>query len=286
MLKLDNPTYSYAQAMDSCRQGITGNTDLLRKLDHDMALLQTSADGYVVSASTGELYTIQAIPNRRNYDPVVIGTLKKSDLLKLYGTYFVAQDKPGRSIYDELMAAANEKCPFCGGIGRPRNLDHYLPKAYYPQFSVLPVNLVPSCRDCNMDGKGEDFATTEEEQVIQPYLDNDRYFNEQWVFARYIAGIGVEPGVIEYFVQPPEHWEDAQKRRVEKHFNDFDLKLRFSKEAGPRLVIYLAQIQAMTQIPLELEVAKNTILQPAIDSAPFVNHWERVMCLALMRELV
>lgn len=286
MLKLDNPTYSYAQTMDICRQGITGNPDLLGRLNDDIELLKTSVADYVASASTGELYTIQAIPNPRNDDPIVIGTLKKSDLLKLYNTYFVNQDKPGRIIYDALMAAANEKCPFCGGIGRPRNLDHYLPKAHFPQFSVLPVNLVPSCRDCNMDGKGEDFATTEEAQVLQPYLDNDRYFNEQWICARYIAGIGVEPGVIEFFVQPPEHWENAQKRRVEKHFNDFDLVLRFSKEAGPRLVTYLAQIQALTQIPLELEVAKNTILQPVIDSAPFLNHWERVMCLALMSELV
>lgn len=286
MLKLDNPTYSYAQTMDICRQGITGNPDLLGRLNDDIELLKTSVADYVASASTGELYTIQAILNPRNDDPIVIGTLKKSDLLKLYNTYFVKQDKPGRIIYDALMAAANEKCPFCAGIGRPRNLDHYLPKAHFPQFSVLPVNLVPSCRDCNMDGKGEDFATTEEEQVLQPYLDNDRYFHEQWVCARYIAGIGAEPGVIEYFVQPPEHWADAQRRRVEKHFNDFDLELRFSKEAAPRLVTYLAQIQALTRIPLELEVAKNTILQPTIDSAPFVNHWERVMCLALMRELV
>lgn len=286
MLRLGNPIYLYAQAMESCRQGITGNANLLQKLNYSIALLEISATDYITSASTGNLYTIQAIPNRRNYDPVVIGTLQKSDLLKLYGTYFVSLDKPGRRIYDALMSAANEKCPFCGGIGRPRNLDHYLPKAHYPQFSVLPVNLVPSCRDCNMDGKGEDFATTEEAQVLQPYLDNDRYFNEQWVFARYIAGLGAEPGVIEYFVQPPEHWEDAQKRRVEKHFNDFDLELRFSKEAGPRLVTYLAQIHALTQIPLELEVAKSTILQPVINSAPFLNHWERVMCLTLMNELV
>jgi hypothetical protein len=285
MLKLDSPAYSYAQALDSCRQGITGNADLLRKVENDINIFQDGADVYVASASTGELYTIQPIPNHRDHDPIVIGQLKKSELLKLYSTYFVDKDKPGRMIYNALMAAANEKCPFCGGIGRPRNLDHYLPKAHYPQFCVLPVNLVPSCRDCNMDGKGDDFATREEEQVLQPYLDNDRYFSDQWIFARYIAGTGAEPGVIEYFVQPPEHWDDPQKRRVEKHFNDFGLDLRFSKEAGPRLIIYLAQIQALTRIPLELEIAKNTILQPAIDSAPFVNHWERVMCLALLNDL-
>lgn len=285
MLKLNQPAYSYVQTMASCREGITGNANLLQKLDSEIGLLQVSADSYVASASQGELYTLQSTPNHRNCDPIVIGSLKKSELLKLYSTYFVKSGKPGRRIYDYLLAAANEQCPFCGGIGRPRNLDHYLPKAHYPQFSVLPVNLVPSCRDCNMDGKGEAFAGNEEEQILQPYLDNDRYFNEQWVFARYIAGINAEPGVIEYFVRPPEHWNDIQKNRVEKHFIDFELGLRFSKEAGPRLITYLAQIQGLTRIPLDLGVAKRTILQPAIDSASFPNHWERVMCLALMNDL-
>lgn len=286
MLKLEQPPYSIDQAIEICCQGITGNDELLQRVNNDRHLLQLSAVTYTASASTGELYSIPSTPNRSNYDPVVVGQLKKTDLLKLYNTYFVKEDKPGREIYNALMAAANEKCPFCGGIGRPRNLDHFLPKAHYPQFAVLPVNLVPSCRDCNMDGKGDDFATSEAEQILQPYFDNERYFNEQWIFARYIAGAGGEPGVIEYFVQPPEHWEDAQKLRVEKHFNDFNLDLRFSKEAGPRLVTYLAQIQVLLQIPLDIDMAKSTILQPAIDTALFANHWERVMCLALMNELI
>lgn len=286
MLRLDSPTCTYEQAIDSCCQGITGNAKLLRKVDDNIDLLKDSADGYMVSASKGELYTIPSITDNGNVDPIVIGQLKKSDLLKLYSTYFVDRDKPGRNIYNSLMAAVNDKCPYCGGIGLPRNLDHYLPKARYPQFSILPLNLVPSCRDCNMDGKGDDFATHEEEQVLHPYLDNDRYFQEQWIFARYIPGLGCEPGVIEYFVQPPQHWHHVHKSRVKKHFDDFCLGLRFSKEAGPRLVTFLAQIQELTRLNLQIDAAKSVILQPVIDAAPFLNHWERVMCLALMSQLV
>lgn len=282
MLRLGMPPYTYSQALDCCRNGITGNTDLLQKLGDNHVRLENVAAFYVASASIGELYTIQATQNNQNDDPIVIGDLKKSDLIMLYSTYFAKKGKPARIIYDAMMAAAKEKCPFCGGIGRPRNLDHFLPKAHYPQFSVLPLNLVPSCRDCNMDGKGSDFATNEEDQVLQPYLDHDRFFSEQWVFASYLRGVGSEPGVIEYFVDPPEYWSNAQKRRVEKHFNDFELGLRFSKEAGPRLVTYLAQMRELMGIPLSIEIAKSVILQPVIDSSPYVNHWERVMCLALM----
>lgn len=285
MLKLKQPFYDYVDVLTLCRDGITGNRGLLQNVNDAVASLHQQAQAYGASGATGELYTIEPLLIQEENDPVVIGRLRKSDLIKLYGNYMVGKKKPARAVYDSLMLAANEKCPFCGGIGRPRNLDHYLPKAHFPQFSIVPVNLVPSCRDCNMDGKGDDFAATESDQVIHPYLDDDRYFNEQWLHARYLANNDVEPGVIEYFVSPPEHWEDEHKNRVEKHFNDFELGLRFSKEAGPRLATLMSQYRGLLDLQIDIEASKNVIFQKAIDESPFVNHWERVMCLAVMSEL-
>ncbi|BCV67283.1 HNH endonuclease [Shewanella carassii] len=284
MLKLARPASSYAEMLTNCRNGITGNPSLLRKVNSGAAELQRQARLYETSGATGELFTIVPLQDPKS-DPVVIGRLKKSDLVKMYDNYVVGKSKPARAIYDALMIAANEKCPFCGGIGRPRNLDHYLPKAHFPQFSIVPVNLVPSCRDCNMDGKSDLFATSASEQVIQPYLDEDRFFNEQWLFARYQPSEGGEPGVIEYFVSPPDYWEGAQKNRVEKHFEDFDLALRFSKEAGPRLVSLMAQYNALLGATVDKETSKSIIFQTVIDASPFINHWERVMCMALMDAL-
>ena len=285
MLRLDMPPYNYSEVLEYCRNGITGDTDLLKKLNDNYVLLENVEACYVKSASIGELYTIHVTQNNQKDDPIVIGDLKKSDLIKLYSTYFAKTGKPARIIYDAMMAAAKEKCPFCGGIGRPRNLDHFLPKAHDPQFSVLPLNLVPSCRDCNMDGKGSDFATKEDDQVLHPYLDQQLFFSEQWVFARYLPGVGQEPGAIEYFVDPPAYWSNAQKRRVEKHFNDFDLGVRFSKEAGPRLLTYLEQMRSVMRYDVSIEEAKESILQPVIDTQPVVNHWDRVMCSTLMVHL-
>ena len=277
MLQLSHPDYTFEQTLEVCRQGIIGNAALLQKVDNENQELQKLGVDYNELASTGGLYNIKAIPKRPNYDPLVVGQLKKSDLVKLYNTYFVESKKPGRAVYNALMVAANEKCPFCGGIGRPRNLDHYLPKAHYPQFSVLPSNLVPSCRDCNMDGKGDGYATSAGQQILHPYLDDRRFFEEQWLFASYHADQYGKPGSIEYFVRAPENWTNTQKQRVQKHFEDFDLGLRFSKEAGARHITYLAQIQILTKEHFSCEEAKSVILQPAIDSAPFVNHWEALI---------
>ncbi|PTO53912.1 endonuclease [Vibrio splendidus] len=285
MLKLNMPSYFIADVIKICSEGITGNYSLRDRLGGNLKRCRTDESGYIKHAEKGDLYRIVPLPGPKTKNHIIIDGMYKSDFIKLYENYFRNQSKPGRAVYDSLMVASDEKCPYCGGIGRPRNLDHYLPKAHYPQFSILPVNLVPSCRDCNMDGKGEGYAKTEAEQVIQPYLDDDRYFDEPWLFARYKPDNNGEPGVIEYFVSPPDYWEDDQKKRVEKHFEEFDLALRFSKEAGPRLATLLSQYRGLLDLQIDAESSKGVIFQRTIDESPFVNHWERVMCLALMEAL-
>lgn len=282
MLKLKQPTDSYEKTLEICFKGITGNNELLNNVRSAKHILQNHADCYAKLAPMEKLHVIPAIRHKKEDDPIVLGNLKKSDLIKLYENYFNNNKKNSRHIYDSLMAAAGGKCPYCGGIGNPRNLDHYLPKGHYPQFSVLPINLIPSCRDCNMDGKGDSFAVNEPEQILHPYLDNDRYFNEQWIFAQYTAGTDDEPGVIEYFVQAPDHWEYAQKLRVKKHFNDFNLGSRFSRQAASDLDPYLSQIQELSKQNLDFKEINDVILKPVINAIPFINHWKRVMCLALM----
>ncbi|TPJ42888.1 HNH endonuclease signature motif containing protein [Mesorhizobium sp. B2-7-1] len=59
-------------------------------------------------------------------------------------------------------------CPFCGGLGHTWTLDHYLPKANFPAYSVNPSNLVPCCRDCN-SGKNASFGAELHEQTLHPY---------------------------------------------------------------------------------------------------------------------
>lgn len=41
-----------------------------------------------------------------------------------------------------------EKCPYCR-INTPDTIDHYIPKDDFPEFSFLPINLVPCCDKCN-----------------------------------------------------------------------------------------------------------------------------------------
>ncbi len=251
MMRLSEPQHSFEQTLDECVTGITGNAALRQMLTSERPALTAVGVQYLGAAGIGELHTIPPIRTDRDTDPVVINILKKSDLVKVYEQYFVPEKKPARKIYDALLNAAKEKCPFCGGIGTPRNLDHFLPKAHFPQFSVLPHNLVPACRDCNMDSKAHTFSTNAEEQIIQPYTDADRFFIEQWIFANYHADDEEEPGEFEYYVSPPENWTEVDKQRVRKHFEDFNLAKRYAIKSAENLGIVLPQIRNMRKLDID-----------------------------------
>ena len=286
MMRLSEPQYSFEQTLDECVSGINGNAILRNKLTASKGDLTVIEAQFLGAAGNGELYTIPPINTDGDDDPIVINTLKKSELVKIYDQYFVADQKPGRKIYDALLNAAKEKCPYCGGIGTPRNLDHFLPKAHFPQFSVLPHNLIPACRDCNMDGKAHAFATNAEDQILQPYADNDNFFLTQWIFATYHAGNNGEPGEFEYYVSPPNGWSGVDKQRVGKHFKDFDLAKRYATKAAELLGTVLRQVEYMKRAGLDCGVIQSVLLQPGIDAAPFVNHWQKSMYQALMQALV
>lgn len=273
MLRLDEPAHSYAAVLDVCLEGITGNTLLRTKLEACRMEMLAAGDSYVVSSTTGELCNIAPTPECAE-NPVVIAEMTKSDLVGIYSQYFVARGKPARKIYDDLIVAARERCPFCGGIGRPRNLDHFLPKARFPQFSVFPKNLVPSCRDCNFDGKSARFATCPEEQLIQPYADNDKFFSEQWIFAEFSGSISDPQAKLEYFVSAPDDWSAVDRRRAMTHFDTFELSVRYAVKAAEQRGTVVSQIGLMQRAGLPITAIQEILLQPGIDKAPFSNHWQ------------
>lgn len=62
-------------------------------------------------------------------------------------------------------------CPMCGSP-TTGTLDHYLPRDEYPEFSVLPCNLVPACGLCNSGAKGGTFrGGASPQRFLHPYFD-------------------------------------------------------------------------------------------------------------------
>ncbi|MFC3651314.1 HNH endonuclease [Dyella humi] len=281
MMRLENPVRTFVESIDACLAGITGNVELRKALIKSKGDLLTVEPTYLQAALRGELSTITAVDDDADEEAAIVGDLRRSDLIKLYEQYLVPKGKPGRRVYSDLLNAAREQCPFCGGIGTPKTLDHFLTKGKHPSFSVLPFNLVPSCRDCNMGEKGQVGASVAEEVLLQPYADKDLFFNEQWIFSSYEADPSGEPGLLAYFVRTPEWWSAVDVARAEHHFKAFDLAHKYGLKAGRSAVTVMAQARAMIRKGLSHADIREVILQPGIDSAPFSNHWQRGMYQSL-----
>lgn len=266
-------------------EGMLVNNDLKIRITNEKEIFLQSGIDYVAAGNGGMLYSIKPIDTTIEDNPVAIGSFVKTELVHLYEYYFRNDKKPARFLYEKLLNSAGDDCPFCGGIGTPRNLDHFLPKAHFPQYSIFPQNLVPSCRDCNMDGKAQSFATEPSSQIIQPYVDHDRFFQDQWVYASCLIGTSNSPEAVSYFVNAPATWDEVDRKRAQRHFDDFDLGKRYAVEASAQLKIIVDQILNLQKIGIGNATICTTLLTPGVRNAPFINHWIRGMYQALADHL-
>ncbi|MDD4964413.1 MAG: hypothetical protein PHI11_10905 [Gallionella sp.] len=63
-------------------------------------------------------------------------------------------------------------CPLCGEAGTPNTLDHYLPKSKYPEFAILPHNLIPACDICQGKKSNETLDKNNQRCFLHPYFDS------------------------------------------------------------------------------------------------------------------
>lgn len=280
MKALEVPSYSYEDILSECQNGITGNNILRDKLSAALPSLISNGEDYQEKGKKGTLFEYTALNVVTHTDPKVVNDLTYSDMRKLYSEYFRKKEKPARKIYDAIKTQ-NEKCPLCGEIGFTKSIDHYLPQSKFSQFSVLLHNLIPACRDCNEGEKLESYALRAEDQLIHPYLDNRRFFNEQWVFATY------DPKTISvlYYVDPPSNWSEIDKKRVFHHFDKLDLAYRYRLKAAELLSITLGQIQSMRNDGSPSDAIEHKLISHGIKQPSFINHWMRVMFQALTNAL-
>ena len=271
---------SHVDVIQVCSDGIIKNIELKARLESAKAIMSNSFVEYNDKAVLQELYSIQEYSKSKNIDPIVISNLLHSELTYIYSNFFAKLGKPARQIYDKIMINANGKCPYCG-IGSPIELDHYLPKSKFPQFSILPLNLIPSCERCNKYGKGTNVAKNKSDQVLHPYLDHNLYYDNNWISAT-LENNGAEDIIINYCAAPPDHWDNTHKERVKTHFCTFKLQQRYSTLAGEELSTLLPQIYSMKYTGYDTNDVCEVLLDPVIQTPNIPkNHWKRVMYIAV-----
>ena len=222
MYKLEKPNFAVADVLKTCIDAIT-DTDLVNRLNSVKSTIAANEALYDTQAAGSQLDLII-----RRAD---LGSVTKAELTALYEDHLSATRGAARAVYDAIKnAAPNKLCPLCS-IGSVAHIDHHLPKSRYPDLSVLPLNLVPSCHFCN-DTKRARFPATAGEQTFHPYYDA-HLLTQQWISARLDYGT---PLVVVFLISPPANWSATDQQRVAHHFAICGLITSFGTNANSSLV--------------------------------------------------
>jgi 5-methylcytosine-specific restriction endonuclease McrA len=260
----------YQKCINSIR-----NEDLRKRLNLITPNILVAAGDYEQKAKAKQLYSIP--PNTCKNDEIALDGVTKKELKDVYSSQMVDRTKAAREIYDLLLSQApSGRCPFCG-LGYASTLDHYLPKTKYPQLSVLPLNLVPSCKDCNT-GKSTAIATTAEEQSLHPYFDHQNFIDDQWLYAEVRQ---TKPATIYFFVKAPDNWDHIPKIRVQSHFNAFNLALRYSLEAANEMVSLRDTLVSYSKLLGSNGSKINLEIEAKSCANQHINYWKTAMLQAL-----
>lgn len=113
------------------------------------------------AASDAEINAILALYNEYDRTPAIpSNSLKGQGLvnaLKEAVAHAYLQTYEGRKIphVREQAFKGVSQCPICG-IGKPGELDHFLPQSKYKPLAIYSRNLIPLCHDCNDIKKAKD----------------------------------------------------------------------------------------------------------------------------------
>ena len=214
MRKINPPTISVKQVFEDCIDNVR-NKALRSALYASVTTIETAEVDFHNKKQNNTLYLI---PQNK----IVSSTVNAIELKKNYTDRLTKKGNKGRVHYDSiLLSAPNGRCPLCSHR-EANTLDHYLPKSLYPILSVTPLNLIPSCMECNK-GKLIDVPTSSAEETLHPYYDDVESF--QWLKARVISS---KPFIIEFYTLPPKQIPTLLSTRIRNHFNSFELNNLYS----------------------------------------------------------
>lgn len=245
MRRLDPPTFGALEVYSACAGDVAG-AQLAVAYAAAAAAVMLRAEEYEVEAANGSLHKLAA-SDRGDDGQVVVGSLTKGDLKKLYDKGMLGGAN-GRSYYDKLLASAPlGKCPYCR-FGHAETLDHFLSKSRYPSYAVLPINLVPACMRCNKGKAGG--VLTAAGELSHPYFERQQIEHDVWLAA---AIVQTNPVTAKFSLVIPSHWTDDLRRRVTNHFSEFDLAIRYAVEAASELVSVSAYLRALPSPNVRLD---------------------------------
>lgn len=193
--------------------------------------------------------------------------VSKATMESLYTGQLARRRTRARRLYDDLRASAPlGVCPFCAHR-RVTTLDHFMPKAHFPDLAITPSNLLPACSDCNK-AKSNVIPASGLAAPLNPYVD--RLGGVTWLQAEVVQSM---PAALVYTVDDTALDADLCTR-IQNHLSAFDLAELYAAEAACDLVGIRGQLERLAALP-EGTSKVHTWLSDLAESygAANANHW-------------
>jgi 5-methylcytosine-specific restriction endonuclease McrA len=214
------PALDAGALFDTVVESIQSAT-LRRKLSRERAWVVAGSGSYTTAATTGTL-------DQLNAAQFTSPNVQPSEMVALYERLRV--NAVPRIVYTGLVYRnAFTRCAYCSDRDAT-TLDHYLGKASFGVFAVLPANLVPACMPCNLARAARELRTRAPANTLHPHYDDVAEI--RWLRARIVDAGGP---VARLYADPAAVSTPYLRARSAEHLTALNLKRYFKLKAAQEL---------------------------------------------------
>lgn len=165
-------------------------------------------------------------------------------------------------------------CPYCG-MDTPRTIDHYLPKADFPEFSIYPPNLIPCCGYCNQK-KSKVWRQNGKRTFINLYFDEIPE-REQYLFLNIEYKNNEKAPYIIFEIHNRDNIESDLFELIKGHYTTLNLLNEFAGKINNLLSDIVDRIVHNPTVPKEEHQDNFKKLYESYTRNYGLNHWETIL---------
>lgn len=207
---------------------------------------------------------------------------QKDDLIKLYSYRNSKIQELKKIITTTEYNRIINTCQNCT-IDEARTMDHLLPKEDFPEFSIHPQNLFPSCSVCN-GHKSTNYIKNGHPLFLNLYLD--RLPQNQYLFVDIKIDLRKKKITTNFSLNNDGTINKDFFKVIESHYSRLHLLSRFSNNCNDTISELKNTIRASIEEGVALSTIINIIKRKCKKDKMHlgVNHWKIVLTEKLIEE--
>ncbi len=215
-----------------------------------------------------------AAPEVQELEAINLTKAGRAALIDGYEGRTVAIKRRLGKMLEALPLADADLCPYCSLDTNP-DLDHFLPKAVFPEFALYARNLVPICTPCNRKKMNAiKVKGTGARLFLHPSAEPSR---NALVLK---ADLSIRDGkmTVAYRIDDAGALSEEERALVIRHYRRLGLSDRYSRRARSHMASFKASVQGHSPAAIKKSL-RSKIANPEVGEP--VNGWRPALYRAV-----